>query len=113
MSASWQARVAVFVVRRRVKPVLGDMSDIARVRRAFGAPLPAPGGVRYRQDMLGGVPGVAAPVLNGRGRTLAAISVTVPRSRMDSRRRQELRELVVAAARSISERCREEAVEAE
>ena len=57
MSASWQARVAVFVVRRRVKPVLGDMSDIARVRGAFGAPLPAPGGVRYRQDMLGGVPG--------------------------------------------------------
>ena len=57
MSASWQARVAAFVVRRRVKPALGDMSDIARVRRAFGAPLPAPGGVRYRQDMLGGVPG--------------------------------------------------------
>jgi cyclohexanone monooxygenase len=57
MSASWQARVAAFVVRRRVKPVLGDMSDIARVRRAFGAPLPAPGGVRYRADTLGGVPG--------------------------------------------------------
>ena len=57
MSASWQARVAAYLVRRRVKPALGDMSDIARVRRAFGAPLPAPGGVRYRDDIVGGVKG--------------------------------------------------------
>lgn len=57
MSASWQAWLAAFVVRRRVKPALADMRDIARVRRAFGAPLPAPRGVRYRPDTVGGVVG--------------------------------------------------------
>jgi cation diffusion facilitator CzcD-associated flavoprotein CzcO/acetyl esterase/lipase/short-subunit dehydrogenase len=55
--ASWQARVAAFIVRRRVKPALGDMSDIARVRKAFGTRLPAPGGVRYTPATLGGVAG--------------------------------------------------------
>src|SRR5512145_321010 len=57
MRASWQAHLAAFVVRRRVKPALGDLSDIARVRQAFGAPLPAPRGVRYRDDTVGGVAG--------------------------------------------------------
>lgn len=57
MSASWLARLAAFVVRRRLKPALGDLSDVARVRRALGVPLPAPGGVRYRADTLGGVAG--------------------------------------------------------
>ena len=57
MSASWQARLAAFVVRRRVKPALADMRDIARVRRAFDSPLPAPRGVRLRPDVIGGVAG--------------------------------------------------------
>ena len=57
MTASWQARLAAFLVRHRVKPALGDMTDIARIRRSFGTALPAPGGVRYRADTLGGVPG--------------------------------------------------------
>ena len=57
MSASWPARIAAFIVRHRVKPALADLRDIARVRRAFASPLPAPRGVRYRADMLGGVPG--------------------------------------------------------
>ena len=57
MSASWQARVAAFIVRRRVKPRLGDMKDIAQVRRAFGQALPAPRGVRYTAANVGGVAG--------------------------------------------------------
>ena len=57
MRPSWQARVAAFLVRRRVKPALADLSDIARVRRVFAQPLPAPGGVRYSAAVLGGVPG--------------------------------------------------------
>jgi IclR family acetate operon transcriptional repressor len=65
------------------------------------------------EETFPGIRCVAAPIRNARGATLAAISVTVPRSRLDSRRRQDLRELVVAAARSVSERCREEAVEGE
>ncbi|WP_298828268.1 alpha/beta hydrolase fold domain-containing protein [uncultured Piscinibacter sp.] len=57
MTPSWQARVAAFVVRRRVKPALADLSDIARVRRVFDQPLPTPGGARYTAAVLGGVPG--------------------------------------------------------
>ncbi len=57
MKASWQARVATFIIRRHVKPALGDFSDIARVRATFGKPLPAPRGVRYTDAVVGGVPG--------------------------------------------------------
>ena len=58
MQASWQARVAAFVVRRRVKPALADMRNIAAVRQAFGGTaLPAPRGVRYTPDTAGGVAG--------------------------------------------------------
>ena len=56
-TASWQARVAAFVVRRRVKPALADMADIARVRKAFSHPLPTPRGVRFSDDTVGGVRG--------------------------------------------------------
>ncbi len=57
MSASLQARIAAYVVRRRVKPRLGDMTDIPRIRQVFDKPLPAPRGVRYTPDTLGGVTG--------------------------------------------------------
>ncbi|MFO1328505.1 MAG: alpha/beta hydrolase fold domain-containing protein [Rubrivivax sp.] len=63
---SWRARLTSFAVRRRVKPALADMSDIARVRRAFGATLPAPRGVRTRPDTLGGVPGEWVEPADGR-----------------------------------------------
>jgi monoterpene epsilon-lactone hydrolase len=54
---SWQARLLSFLVRHRVKPQLGDLSDLKRVRKAFNSPLPAPGGVRYTQATVGGVRG--------------------------------------------------------
>jgi monooxygenase len=57
MTASWQARIATFIVRRRVKPALGDMSDLARVRRVFDSPLPWPRGVRFREAAVGGIRG--------------------------------------------------------
>ena len=57
MTASLQARIAAFVVRRRVKPRLGDMSDVVRVRQVFSQLMPAPRGVRYRDAVVGGVPG--------------------------------------------------------
>ncbi len=57
MSASWQARSAVFFIRRRIKPALGDFTDIARVRAVFDKPLPLPRGVRYSDAVVGGVPG--------------------------------------------------------
>jgi monooxygenase len=55
--ASWQAKLAGFIVRRRVRPALGDMSDISKVRSVFSKALPAPSGARYRPAVLGGVPG--------------------------------------------------------
>ena len=57
MTASLQARIAAFVVRRRVKPQLGDMSDVERVRRVFDHPLSAPRGVRYTDAVVGGIAG--------------------------------------------------------
>jgi cation diffusion facilitator CzcD-associated flavoprotein CzcO/acetyl esterase/lipase len=55
--SSWQAKLATFIVRKRVRPALGDMRDIARVRKAFGTPLPPPGGARFTEATLGGVRG--------------------------------------------------------
>jgi cation diffusion facilitator CzcD-associated flavoprotein CzcO/acetyl esterase/lipase len=65
LKASWQARVAAFIVRHRVKPVLRDMSDIMRVRRAFGQPLPIPRGAAFTDDTVGGVPGEWAQAEQG------------------------------------------------
>jgi len=55
--SSWQARLATFIVRRRLKPALADMRDIQRVRRIFNQPVPPPKGVRYTPAEMGGVPG--------------------------------------------------------
>ena len=55
--ASWQARAARYVIRKRMRPALGDMRDLMRVRKVMGTPLPSPKGVRYTPGTLGGVPG--------------------------------------------------------
>ncbi len=54
---SWRARLACAVVRRRIRPALGDLSDPLRVRKVFAGAMPAPGGVRYRADTVGGIAG--------------------------------------------------------
>jgi cation diffusion facilitator CzcD-associated flavoprotein CzcO/acetyl esterase/lipase len=55
--ASWQARAAALTVKWRVRPALGDMSDLQRVRAVFGSTLPPPRGVRFTPATLGGVAG--------------------------------------------------------
>ena len=55
--ASWQARLARRIVRKRVRPALGDMSDLMRVRKVMGQAMPPPKGVTYTRATLGGVPG--------------------------------------------------------
>ena len=55
--ASVQARIARYVVRKRVRPALGDMSSVERVRRVFNDPLPSPRGVRYVPATVGGIAG--------------------------------------------------------
>ena len=56
--ASLLAHAAAWVVKRRVRSALGDMRDPLHVRKVFSAtPLPAPRGVLYRADTIGGVPG--------------------------------------------------------
>ena len=57
MAASWQARLVRTIVRKRVKPALGDMSDIARVRRVFDEPILPPRGARFTPATVGGVEG--------------------------------------------------------
>ena len=54
---SWQTRLASFIIRRRIKPRLGDMSNIHSVRRLFGQALPPPPGGQFRQDTIAGVKG--------------------------------------------------------
>jgi cation diffusion facilitator CzcD-associated flavoprotein CzcO/acetyl esterase/lipase len=57
MSPSWQARLASWLVRRRVRPALAAARDIATIRAAFTARLPVPGGVRFTAATVGGVGG--------------------------------------------------------
>lgn len=56
--ASLRAHLYAFAVRRMVRPRLGDMSDLASVRRVFdGASFPDPLDVTYRPGILGGIQG--------------------------------------------------------
>ncbi|MFL6700172.1 MAG: alpha/beta hydrolase fold domain-containing protein [Vitreoscilla sp.] len=55
--ASWQARIARRLVRKRVRPALGDMSDLMAVRKVMANAMPPLKGVTYKRDTLGGVPG--------------------------------------------------------
>ena len=55
--ASVRAHLTAFVMRRRIKPALGDMRDLAQVRKVFSKPLPRPRGAVWRDAVLGGVPG--------------------------------------------------------
>ena len=71
MSASWPTRIAAWLVRRRVKPALGDLSDVARVRAVFARPLPAPRGVRYTPAVMGGVAGEWVEAETGAAATAA------------------------------------------
>jgi acetyl esterase/lipase len=74
---SWQARLAAFFVRHRIKPALGDMRDIARVRAVFATRLPVPRGVRFTAGQLGGVAGewveAADPIAAGAARRLTVL----------------------------------------
>jgi monooxygenase len=54
---SWQARLASFIIRRRIKPRLGDMSNLHYVRKIFGQPLPVPPGGQFTPAAVAGVPG--------------------------------------------------------
>lgn len=66
MRGSWPARLASWFVRRRVRPQLADMRDIASVRKAFNGSLPVPGGVRFTPAELGGVGGEWVERADGR-----------------------------------------------
>jgi cation diffusion facilitator CzcD-associated flavoprotein CzcO/acetyl esterase/lipase len=66
MSPSWQARLATWLVRRRVRPALAAARDIAAIRAAFDARLPAPGGVRCTPASVGGVSGEWVEPRDGR-----------------------------------------------
>ena len=56
--ASPQAYLAALMVRRQVRHRLGGMEDIRHVRAVLGAAaIPAPRGVRFREDRLGAIPG--------------------------------------------------------
>lgn len=55
--SSWQTRLSAFLIRRRIKPRLGDMRDIGRVRALFNQPLPPPPGGQWAPATLAGVPG--------------------------------------------------------
>jgi cyclohexanone monooxygenase len=54
---SVRARIAAFVVRRRVRPALGDLSDVGRIRKAFDISVQPPKGASYTPATLNGVPG--------------------------------------------------------
>jgi hypothetical protein len=51
---SWQARLASWWIRRRIKPLLRDMTQLARVRRIFNQALPAPGSADIKPGAVAG-----------------------------------------------------------
>lgn len=57
--ASPQAHLADLFVRANIRRRLGGMEDVTRIRAVLGGGtlLPAPAGIRFRPDRLGGVPG--------------------------------------------------------
>ncbi len=58
MAPSFRLRAFSALVRLSVRSRLGDMRDLDKMKRVFeGVKLPAPRGVRFRGDTLGGVPG--------------------------------------------------------
>jgi acetyl esterase/lipase len=55
---SLRLRLYSALLRVAVRPRLGDMRDLAHLKRVFeGATVPAPRGVRFRADRIGGVGG--------------------------------------------------------
>jgi acetyl esterase/lipase len=54
---SWQSYVIDPILRLRVKRVLARAETTIAARRAFNARLPAPGGVRFTPETLGGIEG--------------------------------------------------------
>ena len=67
--ASVRAHLTAFVMRRRIKPALGDMRDLARVRQVFNKPLPKPRGAVWRDAVLGGVAGEWVEAADGQSAT--------------------------------------------
>ena len=55
------------------------------------------------EECFFGIRCVAAPIYNGQGKIIAAISVTVPKQRMGRRRMQEIMKQILETARLISE----------
>ena len=70
--ASWQAHAASWLVRKRVRRALGDLSDIQRVRGVFATALPAPRGATYSAATVGGIAGewVSVPGVQATGTLL-------------------------------------------
>ena len=81
MQASWRAHGAAWLVRRRIRPALANMQDIAAVRRAFAQALPAARGVRYSPASVGGVAGewvqAEAPAPHNPTNPISPISPTI------------------------------------
>ena len=58
MAQSLQLRLVTGIIRLTVRSRLGDMRDLARLKRVFeGGSLPPPRGVRFHGDTIGGVAG--------------------------------------------------------
>jgi len=58
LTPSLRLRLFSMFLRLGVRWRLGDMRDLARLKRVFeGASMPAPRGVRFRQESIGGVSG--------------------------------------------------------
>lgn len=54
------------------------------------------------EEALTGVYCIAAPILNAKGECLAAISISTPKNRINSKKSHEFEKMVIAAAKKIS-----------
>jgi IclR family acetate operon transcriptional repressor len=89
-------------LRRFTPATITDRRELARELAAIRRQ----GYALDNEETFPGIRCVAAPLRDGEGRTVAAVSVTVPAPRLGARRQNELKKLVVETADRISERIR-------
>jgi IclR family transcriptional regulator, KDG regulon repressor len=79
------------------------ITDLSELQQELGK-IRRQGFALDNEESFPGIKCVAAPIRDGKGKTIAAMSATVPKQRMGKERMKEITKLVTECAQRISER---------